>query len=144
VVERQANKSLTNLAHWVRRYITENELKDSQLPDVVKGDRRASAKPRSWYARPDHLETMISLAKPVLDKEAKIMKWARVENQHLDHQRPIDLIETDAERKKCLITLLIIHISIQSNVQIYAEHKSHVLKWLPATKRLIYVMLILC
>jgi 6-hydroxy-3-succinoylpyridine 3-monooxygenase len=100
VVERQANKSLTNLAHWVRRYITENELKDSQLPDVVKGDRRASAKPRSWYARPDHLETMISLAKPVLDKEAKIMKWARVENQHLDHQRPIDLIETDAGAEK--------------------------------------------
>ena len=99
-IERRANTSLTNLAHWVRRYITEDELKCSQLPYVVMGDRRPSVKPHSWYAKPDHLKKMISLAKPVLCKEAAIMKWAHTDCKHLDCQRPIDLIETDdgAER----------------------------------------------
>jgi 6-hydroxy-3-succinoylpyridine 3-monooxygenase len=95
-IERRANASLTDLAHWVRRYITDDELKASQLPDVVQGGRRASVKPHSWYARPDHLKAMITHAKPVLGKESSIMRWARSDNKFLDDQRPIDLIETDA------------------------------------------------
>ncbi len=94
-VERQANTSLTELAHWVRRYITIEELQNSQMPDVIKGGRRPSIKPHSWYPRPDHIATMLDLARPVLGKEGKIMKWAREPNEWLGDARPIDLIETD-------------------------------------------------
>ena len=95
-IERRANASLTDLSHWVRTYIAEDELKGSQLPDVVQGKRRTNVKPRSWYARPDLLNAMIERAKPVLGKEAAIMKWARNDNKFLGGKRPIDLIETDA------------------------------------------------
>jgi 6-hydroxy-3-succinoylpyridine 3-monooxygenase len=99
-VERQANASLSELAHWVRHYVTEDELRQSQLPDVVQGGRRASVKPHSWYARPDHLQTMLDKARPVMGKDNATMKWARETNKWLDDLRPIDLIETDdgAER----------------------------------------------
>ncbi|MEJ6391133.1 antitoxin Xre/MbcA/ParS toxin-binding domain-containing protein [Gymnodinialimonas ulvae] len=99
-IERQANTDLSQRAHWVRRYITEDELRQSQLPDVVHGGRRASVRPYSWYARPDHLKTLLDLARPVLGKDNAIMKWAREENSWLEGMRPIDLIETDegAER----------------------------------------------
>lgn len=101
-VEREANTSLANLAHWVRKNISDVELQASQLPDIVKvnGDRRPSVKPHSWYARPDNLARMIELAKPVLYKEGKIMSWAREENKWLGGERPIDLIETDEGAKK--------------------------------------------
>lgn len=95
--ERQANASLTDIAHWVRTYISKEELAVSQLPDVVEGPRRASVKPHSWYAKPHHLATMIELAKPVLGhKEGTIMKWARSKDDKFDNRSPIDLIETDA------------------------------------------------
>lgn len=99
-VERYANASLSELAHWVRHHVTEDELRQSQLPDVVQGGRRASVKPHSWYARPDHLQTMLDKARPVMRKDNATMKWAREINKWLDDLRPIDLIETDdgAER----------------------------------------------
>ena len=99
-IERQANSSLSRLAHWVRHHITETELRGAQLPDVVQGGRRASIKPHSWYTRPEYLERMLELARPVLGKDRETMKWARTPNEWLDNKRPIDLIETDdgAER----------------------------------------------
>jgi 6-hydroxy-3-succinoylpyridine 3-monooxygenase len=95
-LERQANVSLAKLAHWVRRHITEDELRASQLPDVVPGRRRASIKPHSWYAKPHYLATMLDKARPVLRTDGEILKWARQANAHLGGRRPIDLIETDA------------------------------------------------
>lgn len=95
-LEREANVSLAKLAHWVRRHISDHELRTSQLPDVVRGHRRASVRPHSWYAKPHHLAKMIEMARPVLNTEGAIMKWARRENMHMGGLRPIDLIETDA------------------------------------------------
>ncbi|SDK39513.1 6-hydroxy-3-succinoylpyridine 3-monooxygenase [Agrobacterium fabrum] len=94
-LEREANTSLARLAHWVRRHIADDELRASQLPDVVPGRRRASVKPHSWYAKPHHLAKMLEMAGPVLRNEGEIMKWARRENAHLDGRRPIDLINSD-------------------------------------------------
>jgi hypothetical protein len=95
-VEREANTSLSSLAHWVRKNISDDELQASQMPDIVRveGDRRPSVKPHSWYARPDNL------ARPVLRKEGKIMSWAREKNKWLDDLKPIDLIETDDGAQK--------------------------------------------
>jgi len=94
-VERQPNTSLSERVHWVRNHITEGELRQSQLPEVVQGGRRASVKPHSWYARPDHLQTMLDKARPFMCTDRKTMKWARESNKWLDDLRPIDLIETD-------------------------------------------------
>ena len=96
-IERFANVSLSGLAHWVRTHINEDELRGSQLPDVVKSPSggRSSKKPYSWYARPDNLTKMIELALPVLKKEKSIMQWARKPNEWLDGKCPIDLIETE-------------------------------------------------
>lgn len=93
--ERQANASLTDLAHWVRAHISQEELAKSQLPDVVQGRRRASIKPKSWYSKPHHLEKVIELAKPVLGTNAKIMQWARTKNKLFNDRSPLELIETD-------------------------------------------------
>jgi 6-hydroxy-3-succinoylpyridine 3-monooxygenase len=95
-LEREANVSLGKLAHWVRRHITDDELRTSQLPDVVPGRRRASVKPHSWYAKPHHLARMLEMARPVLRTEGEVLKWARRESAHLGGRRPIELIETDA------------------------------------------------
>ena len=75
-LEREENVSLAELAHWVRRHISDEELQTSQLPDVIPGRRRASVKPRSWYAKPYHLAKMLEMASPVLRTEGKVMKWA--------------------------------------------------------------------
>ncbi len=99
-VERKANASLSELAHWVRHHIEEDELRQSQLPDVVQGGRKASIKPHSWYARPDNLKTMLDMARPFMGKDNATMKWARETNGWLDNLRPIDLIETDEGAKR--------------------------------------------
>lgn len=96
VVEREANASLIMHANWVRRHILADELRASQLPDVVTGARRASIKPHSWYAKPHHITMMLELARPVLGTDAEVLKWSRKQNEHFDGRRPIDLLETDA------------------------------------------------
>lgn len=75
----EANVSLAKHAHWVRRHISKDELRASQLPDVVPGRRRASIKPHSWSARPHHLTTMLEMSKPVMRSDEATMKWARQE-----------------------------------------------------------------
>lgn len=83
VLEREANVSLSKLANWVRRHISDDELKASQLPDVVPGKRRSSIKPHSWYAKPHHLARMLELARPILGSDGAILKWARHSNEYL-------------------------------------------------------------
>ncbi|WP_244293951.1 NYN domain-containing protein [Pannonibacter carbonis] len=94
-VEREANASLTKHASWVRRHILADELRASQLPEVVAGARRASIKPHSWYAKPHHIERMLELARPVLGTDAAVFKWARRHSEHFGGRRPIDLVETN-------------------------------------------------
>lgn len=93
--ERQINKALAEQAHWVRTHITQAELCASQLPDVVATARRSSIKPDSWYAKPQHLATLIELAQPIRKGRQKIMKWANTACAALDGQKPITLIESD-------------------------------------------------
>lgn len=93
--ERQSNTTLEKLADWTRHHITDEELRASQLQDVVLGPRKASIKPHSWYAKPQHLAKMLEMALPVLGSEKKVMQWARKECEHLGGRRPVDLIETD-------------------------------------------------
>lgn len=99
-IEREANEHLARHAHWVRTHIPEDELRVSQLPDIVPKGRRTSIKPDSWYARPEHLARMLQMAAPVLKGRGRIMKWANSPSRHLGDKRPIDLIETDEGAKQ--------------------------------------------
>lgn len=98
--ERPINASLSALANWTRSHITTDELRLAQLPRVVQGQRRASIKPVSWYAKPEHVNKMIELAMPVMGKQAKILSWAHKPSEWLDGATPIDLLETDEGAQK--------------------------------------------
>ena len=43
-----ANKRLTNLAHWVRQHIRDDELTASQLPQHVPTRKKPASKPTHW------------------------------------------------------------------------------------------------
>lgn len=45
---RVPNKRLTSLAHWVRRYIRDEELAKSQLPQHVQTKKKPASKPCHW------------------------------------------------------------------------------------------------
>jgi 6-hydroxy-3-succinoylpyridine 3-monooxygenase len=45
---RKPNVALSDLAHWVRTHITDTELSDSQMPEVIIAGRRPTKKPISW------------------------------------------------------------------------------------------------
>ena len=45
---RKPNVALSELAHWVRTHITDLELSNSQMPDVIIAGRRPTKKPASW------------------------------------------------------------------------------------------------
>lgn len=94
------NTELAALAHWVRKNILVSELAASQLPRVVQGGKNPTSKPESWYARPDLLEKVLTLATPILGGRNKVFKWMEVPNDFMDKHAPINLIETDegAER----------------------------------------------
>lgn len=45
---RPPNKKLSDLAHWTRSHINDDELAKSQLPDVVPTNKKAIKKPHYW------------------------------------------------------------------------------------------------
>ena len=93
--ERRGNADLAELADWVRAHITDDELRSSQLPELVPGKRRSYYKPLSWYLRPDLVEKMIAKAMPVFGTEAKVMKWARSPFDLFGDRRPLDMLNDD-------------------------------------------------
>lgn len=107
--ERVPNQELADLAHWVRRHITESELKSSQLPRVILG-RKPIVKPDSWYSRPDLLEKAVELLTPVRGSRSKSFLWLQKPNSALNGIEPIDLLNSDLEAKQvfeCIETLLV-------------------------------------
>jgi 6-hydroxy-3-succinoylpyridine 3-monooxygenase len=45
---RKPNVALSEQAHWVRTHITDFELSNSQMPDVIIGGRKPTKKPAGW------------------------------------------------------------------------------------------------
>ena len=45
---RHVNKELLELTNWARRYVRDDELLRSQLPDVVPTSKKAACKPGHW------------------------------------------------------------------------------------------------
>jgi 6-hydroxy-3-succinoylpyridine 3-monooxygenase len=101
--ERFPNTELANLAHWVRTHITAQELAASQLPRVVNLGKKPTVKPESWYAQPELLERILSLATPIRGSRGKAFKWMDEKNPHLDNMAPIDLVETAEGAAKLML-----------------------------------------
>lgn len=91
---RQPNISLADHAHWVRKHITTEELRASQLPLVIPdGKKTAISKPESWYARPDLLARALELGTAHLGSRAKAFKWLTKPNRFYEDRTPLDLLE---------------------------------------------------
>jgi hypothetical protein len=45
---RPPNAKLSSYADWTRKYITNNELADSQLPELIPTNRKPIIKPEYW------------------------------------------------------------------------------------------------
>ncbi len=94
--ERVPNTELAKLGHWVRKHITTAELKASQLPRVIgSGTRRPTAKPDSWYGRPDLLKRALELGVAELGSRSKVFHWLEKPNPHYGGRSPIDLLDSD-------------------------------------------------
>jgi 6-hydroxy-3-succinoylpyridine 3-monooxygenase len=70
-------------------------LSESQLPRIIQGKRKSTAKPTSWYERPDLLEAALIAAKEVLGKEGRAFKWLETEHPKVEGVRPIELLNTE-------------------------------------------------
>ncbi|WP_224784974.1 antitoxin Xre/MbcA/ParS toxin-binding domain-containing protein [Marinihelvus fidelis] len=99
---RKPNTALTDLAHWVRRSVTEKELLKSQLPRVVQGGKRPTSKPVSWYPRPDLLKPALELATQVLGTKVKAFKWLGERNERFNGETPLGLLESNAGARKVM------------------------------------------
>lgn len=100
--ERVPNTELVSLAHWVRTHITAQELAASQLPRVIDVGKKPTIKPESWYAHPELLEQVLSLATPIRGSRGKAFRWMEEKNPHLDNLAPIDLVETAEGAEKVI------------------------------------------
>lgn len=92
---RMPNTELSDLAHWVRSHITDEELAASQLPRVINLGKKPTIKPESWYARPDLLAKVLLLVTPIRGGRSKAFKWMEEENPHLGGMAPIALVESE-------------------------------------------------
>lgn len=92
---RVPNTELSNLAHWVRSHITDEELAASQLPRVINLGKKPTIKPESWYARPDLLAKVLLLATPIRGGRSKAFQWMEESNPHLGGMAPIALVESE-------------------------------------------------
>lgn len=90
---RQTNNYLSDLAHWVRRDIKEDELRDSQLPLVIPSRRKPVTKPDSWYPNSDIFVQILDTLKSTKGSRSKAFQWLNQERGELDGQIPLEMIE---------------------------------------------------
>ncbi|HIE0995493.1 TPA: antitoxin Xre/MbcA/ParS toxin-binding domain-containing protein [Pseudomonas aeruginosa] len=98
---RVPNTDLVKWSHWTRESITAAELKTSQLPRVIPG-RKPTIKPESWYAHPEQLQEILTLATPIRGSKGEVFKWMEQPNPYLDNYRPIELVETPEGAQRVL------------------------------------------
>lgn len=116
----RVNKSLSNLADWTIRYISENELKRAQLPCRVVGKRKTALKPLSWFKYSEEVTDILNILSAP-DVEGSIHKaWKWLEKPlHIAkglpyvEVRPVDLMD----HKDALSV-------IRAHVVAYAKHST--------------------
>lgn len=96
---RMSNGELAKQAHWVRCHITQEELRQAQLPRVIQDTRRPVTKPDSWYARPDLLAKALQLAIKQRGSRSKAFQWLDTKNPHYEGKTPLEVLESDQGEK---------------------------------------------
>lgn len=97
---RQPNAELCQQAHWVRHYILDDELSNSQLPRVVSGGRKPAIKPESWYGQSDILNEILNTLALVEKNRTKCWQWLeskkpQVTNLPVLFETPIKLLDDE-------------------------------------------------
>jgi 6-hydroxy-3-succinoylpyridine 3-monooxygenase len=93
---RQKNKGLDELSHWSRDHITDEELKNSQLPTPIQAPGKSIQKPISWYPRPDLLHPILEEAKRVCGSSGAAWKWLNEPSEKFfGGKAPIELTENE-------------------------------------------------
>lgn len=92
------NAQLSAQAHWVRNYIREEELAQSQLPSMIRLTKNSVVhKPLSWYPRPDLLAPVLEEATRIKGSVGSARKWLNQPCEHLAGRAPISMCSAEAE-----------------------------------------------
>lgn len=143
------NTGLVQWAHWHRRHLTDEEVANAQLPHVLRGGKRPTRKPLSWYPNPAILREVFAVCIEDLATEGKVWDWLHEPNarffdgappiEYCDSQEGLQRIEAYAwawRRSKCLDAALrlrafsVEELAREARVSVAAT--THVLGELPA------------
>ena len=95
---RRTNKDLAKNSDWVRQRIDEDELKNSQFERVIRGKRKPTVKPISWYPNPDIFISIFKCLKEINSgNSSKAFQWLNSEEVDLGlgrktQEKPIDML----------------------------------------------------
>ena len=89
------NAQLEKQAHWIRRYILEDEIRRSQLPAMIQRSHNAIHKPFSWYPRPDLLVPIFQDARKIRGSAGAARKWLNQPCAYLGGRIPITMCEQE-------------------------------------------------
>jgi 6-hydroxy-3-succinoylpyridine 3-monooxygenase len=98
--DRNPNKALVKHADWVRGRISESELRDAQLPNMVMWEGKPQHKPVSWYPRPDLLQPLLNEAIRVRGSKGSALKWMSAPCAHLQGRIPLEMASSDLEAEE--------------------------------------------
>lgn len=93
---RPVNTGLVQHAHWHRRHVTDEEVISAQLPPVLRGGKRPTRKPLSWYPNPAILQKAFGVCLEDLGREGRVWDWLQTPNlEFFDGNSPIDYCHTE-------------------------------------------------
>ena len=97
---RHPNTELCQQADWVRHYILEDELRNSQLPRVIEGGRKPAIKPESWFGQSTILNEILDTLSTVEKNRTKCWQWLETEKPQVPNlpqlsDIPINLLNNE-------------------------------------------------
>jgi 6-hydroxy-3-succinoylpyridine 3-monooxygenase len=100
--QRNPNNDLSKHSKWVRNHLTERELRLSELPHVIRTEKKVIKKPISWYPNPELFKEAVGLAIAKRGNPKKAFELLRLNVSELDGKSLIELMETE-EGAHCAI-----------------------------------------
>lgn len=99
---RHGNREFGELAHWIRRHVTQEELAASQLPSMVRDGKRVIHKPTAWYPWPGRLQPVLEEVIRIRGSKGAALKWLNQPNTFFQGRRPIDLLDSETCTRELL------------------------------------------
>lgn len=116
---RKPNGSLSRLADWTVRYISNEELCHSQLPCRIPGTPKTAIKPLSWFKHPQKVEEILNILsdKEVLNSIPRSWKWLDKPLLRVDGLPHIEGAPVESMDNESALTVISVH------AQAFAAHK---------------------